>query len=387
MSFGGMIAASGAFTRPAEPVRRKLAVLGDSYTGGSGLAPDGALRFETWANFVAKLLGADSFINFGIGGTGWITDGSGTTKFSGRTADILAYNPDILLILGSRNDSYDNAALTTAVTNLLNSFASIKQVYVSGPSTSPFSNRNTSIKAATVAVGRPFLDGIAGAWITEADLGPDGVHPTFNGHKKIARAYYEAILANPDVSGGTVPPGPTVIFSDDFERPDGNLYGSTTPTGGYTWAAAGTDTATISGGAVAMTATTEQFAFVMAGTNTNGRLSATMTAGARGELLMRYQNVSNYLWLDGNTASPYKYRLRQRIANVTTDIATLEAVPAPGDQIVVDLNGTTATVTINGTQLFNGTVPTISGGYGYGFIAYPSTVSQRWGSISLTALP
>nr|WP_275777913.1 hypothetical protein [Paenarthrobacter sp. Y-19] len=243
------------------------------------------------------------------------------------------------------------------------------------------------MKAATIAVGRPFLDGIAESWITEADLGPDGVHPTFAGHKKIARGYYQGILANPDVSGGTVPPGPTTIFADDFERADGNLYGSTTPTGGLTWAAAGPDTAVISSGAVALTATTEQFAFVMAGTTTNGRLSATLTAGARGELLMRYQNVSNYLWLDGNTTSPFKYRLRQRVGGVNTDIATLEAVPTPGDQIVVDLNGTSATVSINGTTLFTGTVPAIAGGYGYGFIAYPSTTSQRWGSISLTTLP
>jgi len=70
--FGGMAVALGAtLTRPSEsasPIR--FATLGDSYTGGAGNPPDGAGRMETYANYVAKLVGATSFINFGIGGSG-----------------------------------------------------------------------------------------------------------------------------------------------------------------------------------------------------------------------------------------------------------------------------------------------------------------------------
>jgi len=46
---------------------------------------------------------------------------------------------------------------------------------------------SNSVKAGTLAGGRPFLDGLAIPWITNTDLGADNVHPTASSHMKIAR--------------------------------------------------------------------------------------------------------------------------------------------------------------------------------------------------------
>jgi hypothetical protein len=191
-SLGQARVTSGAsLTKAAAPTLR-VAVVGDSYVGGSGSPTDGARRLETSLRFVAHLMGADSFFNFGIGGTGWVNGAGSGSNYGTRLADVVACNPHIVIVLGSRNDGSD-PGIEAAATASLGALSSIPSVYVTGPSTSGYTSANTQVKAAAIANGRPFFDGVAGNWITGSDLGTDGVHPTYAGHKKIADGFWRAV--------------------------------------------------------------------------------------------------------------------------------------------------------------------------------------------------
>jgi lysophospholipase L1-like esterase len=195
IGWGGLFCV-GDVTRPTTPIDRRLCILGDSFTGGAGSPPDGAGRLETWAPQVARLRAADSFWNFGIGGTGWQT----SNPFSERVPAILAAAPHEVWIMGSRNDGNgNNAAVQAAVTQVLTDLASVPRVYVIGPLTSFYNPQNEVVKTATRAAGRVFLDGIGEDWInsqTTTYIGSDGVHPNFLGHRKIAVSAHESRLAS-----------------------------------------------------------------------------------------------------------------------------------------------------------------------------------------------
>jgi hypothetical protein len=71
-----------------------------------------------------------------------------------------------------------------------------------GPPQTSYAGNNSSVKAATEAAGRVFINGTG--WITSADLGADQIHPTWRpavtgigtqvgGHQKIADQAYRVI--------------------------------------------------------------------------------------------------------------------------------------------------------------------------------------------------
>lgn len=91
VGFGGVIVASGeAVTRPSAPAKRRVVIGGDSYTGGA----QDVNRLETYALMLAKLLGADSVWNFGIGGSGWATTPEFQTRVTAMLAAALRRTPD-----------------------------------------------------------------------------------------------------------------------------------------------------------------------------------------------------------------------------------------------------------------------------------------------------
>lgn len=187
MSFGGIILPAGIPERPESGLR--VAVVGASFVAGSGSAPDGALRMETYAGMLADLLGARDFRNFGVGGTGWIN----SLVFGPRVSAAVEQNPDVLIIEGSRNDSNDPAAIYSAAKEALEVAASVPHVYVIGPATTPYAARANAIRKACLEAGRQFIDPAAQGWLRPEDIGSDGIHPTFEGHKRYARLAYAAI--------------------------------------------------------------------------------------------------------------------------------------------------------------------------------------------------
>jgi len=92
----------------------KAAVVGDSVTAGTGASmPNG-----DWAISLGKILGWTDVRQVALGGTGWINQGGFASTFAdaSRIADVVSFNPDVLVLTGSSNDIASSpAAITAAV--------------------------------------------------------------------------------------------------------------------------------------------------------------------------------------------------------------------------------------------------------------------------------
>ncbi|MDE2595390.1 MAG: SGNH/GDSL hydrolase family protein [Sphingomonadales bacterium] len=88
---------------PATVRGPRVICLGDSFT---------ALGSDQWQNWFADAMGWDDVWSSGIGGTGYVNNQSGTKKtFRARLqSDVVAYKPDIVIIMGSVNDWSQPAA-------------------------------------------------------------------------------------------------------------------------------------------------------------------------------------------------------------------------------------------------------------------------------------
>jgi lysophospholipase L1-like esterase len=194
LGFGGVYVPTGqALTRPTAPIQKRVAIVGDSFEGGSGSTPTGGSRLETGGSLAAHLLGADSIWNFGIGGTGYIAT---VNTFQTRAQAVLDSDPDVVIISGTRNDgTADTQTLRDAVTLLLTTLAAVPEIYVTGPSTVPYAPNNEAVKAMTVAAGRDFIDALEGPWLEAGMIGADNIHPTWVGHQRRASKLHEGIAA------------------------------------------------------------------------------------------------------------------------------------------------------------------------------------------------
>ena len=80
----------------------RIAVLGDSYTAGFGL--DSPLA-DSWAALLGKSMGAE-VVTSAVGGTGFAATGLlPRMTFADRLDDLLATNPDIVIVQGGQNDT------------------------------------------------------------------------------------------------------------------------------------------------------------------------------------------------------------------------------------------------------------------------------------------
>lgn len=204
-SFGGVIVPAGeTVLRPTQDVRKRLVVWGDSYVKGANgnsttdPATNGCSQFETFPNYVAKLLGCDSLINLGVGGTGWSNPGSAAV-FGVRVGDILAASPHMVIAAGSRNDnSYTGSQVFSAAVAALTQLVDTPVVEVcgleddgSGTGTAP-SVLNEAVKAAARTVGFRFNDMLG--VVTSGDKNSaDNVHPSVLGAQKLAKAFYASL--------------------------------------------------------------------------------------------------------------------------------------------------------------------------------------------------
>lgn len=383
-SFGGMvISTTGTLTRAPAPNFR-LAILGDSITGGSSFPPDGATRLETYAARVAHLLGAESYINFGVGGTSY-QNGDPATRFGARVPAILQYDPDIVITFGSRNDGTGGSqSITDAVVAVLNGLQDVPEVYVVGMITAAHTGNNESVRAAAIEVGRPFIDPIAAGWIDPVkDIGEDGVHPTFVGHRRIARGLYEGYKANPDLSGGTTPPDPTVYTEDTFERADftGTNFG--TSSGGQSWFTLGTTglAGIASGQAIAYASSATLIPWWMNSAVADGILHVELgAAGAekRPSIINAFTDGSNYVRFYGDGTS---WAILKRVGGANTVIASGLAPVADNDVVEWTRQGTTHTIKVNGAEVWSGTIAEQATAAGHGFIGFNSTINARYKSI------
>jgi lysophospholipase L1-like esterase len=147
--------AADTFYAPTHRRAIKLGWLGDSYSQGNQSLP--------W--LTGRLLGWTIPLNSTDGGTGFITAGSGQ-PFTARVADIVAANPDVVVVAGGINDPL--SGLQTGVTTVLQGIRTglpNAPIFVVGPwcpPGSPYSAqvaKYAAIQAAAAAVsGCTFID-------------------------------------------------------------------------------------------------------------------------------------------------------------------------------------------------------------------------------------
>lgn len=217
MRVGGVrIGPTDSIWRPHIPLGPRVIVMADSFGNGT-------LCFAHWCGWA--LGWRDVWVSF-IGSTGYIAQGSAGVNFNDRVqADVLAYDPGIVIVAGGINDGGAGAAAIQAAAETL--FDAIlahtprPAVIAVGPwCASGFPNANilaarTGISAAATAKGAAYVDNVGTGtsalntlgWMTgtgkvgatqgngNADVytSSDGTHPTADGQKYLGHRLAAAI--------------------------------------------------------------------------------------------------------------------------------------------------------------------------------------------------
>lgn len=112
--FGGVaVGPTESAWHPGDANRLRVSIIGDSYTDGTqSVGPD-----RSWTTQTAYLCGISNPWAIGLGGTGYISTGTGLGTFGSdaRIADAIVSNPEILFFFGSVNDrQYTSAEIKAA---------------------------------------------------------------------------------------------------------------------------------------------------------------------------------------------------------------------------------------------------------------------------------
>ncbi|WP_344856556.1 SGNH/GDSL hydrolase family protein [Planomonospora alba] len=176
-------------------------VIGDSFTVGSGPVA----RWESYAAVAARELGWQPIIA-GMGGTGYVNPGRVGRTFEDSFVQELAWRPapDLLIISGGHNDRRTRPgevhAAAARLLRLVGGHWPRTRVVVIGPlwmaEAPAWAYRvRDAVALAAERSGAAFLDPLGLRWGGGAVL-PDGVHPTPEGHARIARWLVGALRAN-----------------------------------------------------------------------------------------------------------------------------------------------------------------------------------------------
>ena len=222
VGFGGIWTNPGATVRKPPPITRKVAFIGDSITNGSNIAPAGGRgNLETYAPRLAHFLGIDEPCLMGIGGTGWVAGATNAQFGLDRLTEVLAMNPTAIYFAGSSNDSAQPlGTVQAAVAAGLARCAAVPEVYVIGSHLITHTALNAAIKTTTEAAGRVYYDyGILNP-TDRTVIGTDSIHPTFEGHKRLAD-HLLGLIDPPVVDTGTDPAGlPGAWVAADVNNPN-----------------------------------------------------------------------------------------------------------------------------------------------------------------------
>lgn len=175
-----------------------IAVLGDSYTQGSGL-PNG--RRGAWPALMSAATGRPVHLD-GLGSTGLTTAGFFTGQpmtFRERLADgpLLALRPSTLIVQGGQNDASFGAVgeVHDELERLLRLARVVPEIVVVGPAIVPVVDEaatkgvDEAMAAATATAGHTYVPLIDQA----VTFGPDRTHPNAGGHRRIAALVVAAL--------------------------------------------------------------------------------------------------------------------------------------------------------------------------------------------------
>lgn len=151
----------------------------------------------SYAALAAKELGWEYQI-FAGGGTGYVQANpvTGDTSFAGRVEELIAFDPDVVVVQGSSNDStYAPEDIEVAAEQL---FTTIRKalpastVYAFGVLDSPaaddvvLASSRAGVSQAAKDTSAIYIDPNDAEWLDlETDFA-DGYHPDAEGHRKVA---------------------------------------------------------------------------------------------------------------------------------------------------------------------------------------------------------
>lgn len=180
--------------RPPQAHKFRHVAIGDSLQSGGANYHVGSevsgdffyMRWECHSRLQAALMGCDSYINLGVGGTGW-GNNVPNDPYAARIPLAVEAVPQVLGIYGSRNDLNFEEQVPHAVESTLQRVSHVPVVLVSGPQQAGFSRLNDLVQHAVERSGRMWLDldGVAAAPVSN----PTG-HPTFDEQLRLARAAF-----------------------------------------------------------------------------------------------------------------------------------------------------------------------------------------------------
>ena len=194
-----MVSVVSAAATAAGSTASKIAVIGDSYTAGSGEGGNGPRSWPelAWGRLARQGVEVDADVA-AEGGAGYGQRGSRGSVFEDLTAQAVRRNDDLIVFFGSRNDQpvdpQQFPALAAETFQLARFAAPAAKVLVigppwptAGPPPAVLTIRD-SLREQSAAVGAVFVDPITEGWfVGRPDLiGQDGVHPNDAGHAYLA---------------------------------------------------------------------------------------------------------------------------------------------------------------------------------------------------------
>jgi lysophospholipase L1-like esterase len=185
---------SQAFKQAERTYPPMMAVISDSYTGGSEM---GGMGDKGWSNIVATSKGWRDCA-YSLGGSGWTRGRDGLT-FGARIDWAVSQKPQVIVFFNGINDidggaDQIEAASATALADA-KAKAGDTPIVVIGPVLARdiqlrlASKMRDDVKAAADAAGVAFIDPIEEGWFAgdkRALIGSDNFHPTDEGHQYMA---------------------------------------------------------------------------------------------------------------------------------------------------------------------------------------------------------
>lgn len=197
---GGIkVATADRIFPPSLPASKKFVIVSDSYGEGlTGVANSGTAiqDVRAYPYLLAKILGFTDYVGSAIGQTGF-TVLTGLT-YMDRLSDIVALQPDYLLIQGSGNDSPNRD--TTMAAAALAFFQAVRagcpktKIVATGVpgwtvSQTIADAMTATLRAQAVAAGIDFIDTTGWASNAASVLAADNNHPSYAGSEYLARRF------------------------------------------------------------------------------------------------------------------------------------------------------------------------------------------------------
>lgn len=163
---------------------RRLLVFGDSYVAAADRGRPGYAR-------LAPMLLVMRGQHIGAGGTGFVKSSSERQPYPARLADLLDRRADLVVVQASGNDALCDftAVESTAESFLTATVSRFPRVLLLGPmwaldGSERLPELRKRLQSVAERTGAEYVD--TDGWLSSRWIGPDGAHPTWPGHVRLA---------------------------------------------------------------------------------------------------------------------------------------------------------------------------------------------------------